>query len=398
MRNSINRFQCFLLPENILMLSGVVAAIHLGKVTPALPSLINELGITVSQSAFLLSAIQFAGASIGIAMGLFTDGLGSRKSILLGQVILAIASVLAQFTALSAMLLILRGIESIGFLMIVLATPKLIRHLVPENKLAFRIGLWGCYMAIGTSISFFSGSYVIEVLGWAFWWNVSAALSVLCIILIYFTTPLDKVQKSRQKTSSVSFRKNLFKVAKYASPWLIGAAFAMYAGQWLAVIGLLPIIYGEHNLSAHSLGAITAMASLSNILGNLAAGLYLQRKGKPIVTLVTGYLTMVVFSVLILNQAPAITIEIKFMAVILFSMVGGLIPGTLFYLTVQAAQEERYISTTLGLVQQLSSLGMVVIPPFLAWSMGINENYPWIISSISLSLGLLLSFFIVRRV
>jgi MFS family permease len=58
---------------------------------------------------------------------------------------------------------------------------------------------------------------------------------------------------------------------------------------------------------------------------------------------------------------------IKYLAVLMFSSVGGLIPGTLFTLAVKLAPTERTVSTTVGWVQQLSSLGQFVGPPVVAW-------------------------------
>jgi hypothetical protein len=58
---------------------------------------------------------------------------------------------------------------------------------------------------------------------------------------------------------------------------------------------------------------------------------------------------------------------LRHLGVLLFSMVGGLIPGTLFSLAVRLTPDESSISTTVGWVQQLSAPGQFLGPPLVAW-------------------------------
>jgi MFS family permease len=57
---------------------------------------------------------------------------------------------------------------------------------------------------------------------------------------------------------------------------------------------------------------------------------------------------------------------LRFAGVLLFSGVGGLVPGTLFSLAVRLAPGEQQVTTTVGWVQQLSALGQFVGPPVVA--------------------------------
>lgn len=153
-------------PENLLMLSGIIAAFHLGKVAPAIPILQDSLNLSVIEAGFLISLMQFSGAAFGLMMGIFSEKIGAGKSIIIGQTILLVSSLLAAFVHQPFQLLILRAFESLGFLMVVLPTPSLIRILVAPEKLSFRLGLWSCYMAIGTASAFILGPYLIDIIGW----------------------------------------------------------------------------------------------------------------------------------------------------------------------------------------------------------------------------------------
>ena len=85
-------------PALLVILAGVVAALHIGKLPPAIPVLRDALGLTLVQAGFLLSLVQLAGMTLGVVFGVVADTLGSRRSMTLGLVLLAIVSALGGLT------------------------------------------------------------------------------------------------------------------------------------------------------------------------------------------------------------------------------------------------------------------------------------------------------------
>jgi MFS transporter, CP family, cyanate transporter len=84
--------------------------------------------------------------------------------------------------------------------------------------------------------------------------------------------------------------------------------------------------------------------------------------------------------------------------VLLFSMLGGLIPATLFALAVRLAPSEATISSTVGWVQQWSALGQFAGPPLVAWiaSRAGGWHWTWLVTGAVSLLGLLLSRLLAR--
>ena len=75
------------------VLAGVSAALHVGKLPPALPVLREALGVSLVQAGFLLSLVQLAGMTLGLARRRWPpirSGCGAPWS--LGLVILSVAS------------------------------------------------------------------------------------------------------------------------------------------------------------------------------------------------------------------------------------------------------------------------------------------------------------------
>jgi MFS family permease len=92
-------------------------------------------------------------------------------------------------------------------------------------------------------------------------------------------------------------------------------------------------------------------------------------------------------------------LALRFGAVMAFSAVGGLIPGTVFATIPAFSPHAGAVSTTSGLVQQGSSLGQLAAPPMLAavaaaaggWHRG------WLVTGAFACADLLLAAAIARR-
>ena len=129
-------------PALIVVLSGVVAALHIGKLPPAIPVLREGLGLTLVQAGFLLSLVQVAGMSVGVVFGVLADGLGSRRSMTLGLWVLAVVSALGGLAQGVVPLMLLRATEGFGFLLVVLPAPGLVRRLVAPQRVSAMMWLW----------------------------------------------------------------------------------------------------------------------------------------------------------------------------------------------------------------------------------------------------------------
>ena len=356
----------------LVVLAGVVAALQVGKLPPALPALQADLGLTLVQSGFLLSIVQLAGLSLAVFMGLWADGMGLKRSMLSGLCLLALASALGGFATSVTALLTLRAIEGLGFLWVALPAPALIRRLVPPDKLSGMLGVWGAYMPTGTALALLIGPLFIPAWGWEAWWWLFAAVSLGMAMLLLHSVPSDPPVGPRIGQTADDTRthngawQRLSRTLRAPGPWLVALTFAMYSGQWLAVVGFLPSIYAAAGVNGALLGVLTALAAAVNIIGNLVSGRLLQRGWAPRATLWLGFGAMALGSTLAFAALTEGQPWLRFAGVLLFSGVGGLVPGTLFSLAVRLAPGEQQVATTVGWVQQLSALGQFVGPPGVA--------------------------------
>lgn len=400
-------------PALVVILAGVSAALHVGKLSPALPVLRDVLGVTLLQAGFLLSLVQLAGMTLGLAVGLVADGLGLKRSMLAGLLVLALASLLGGWARDPQTLLLLRAVEGFGFLLVSMPAPSLIRHLVSARRMSAVLGWWGAYMPLGTASALLCGPLVIAWAGWQVWWWGLAVLTLIMALWLWRVVPPDQVRVAGQAASAAatqaegtsSWLHRLQQTLRSRGPWLVALSFAMYSSQWLAVIGFLPTIYAQAGVAAGTTAVLTALVAAVNMVGNIASGRLLTRGVRPQTLLYLGFGVMGLGTLAAFMTWPLLPSGIgappllRFVAVLLFSMLGGMIPGTLFSLAVHLAPSERTVSTTVGWMQQLSSLGQFAGPPLVAWvAAGVGGwQWTWVVTGLCSLVGIALATWLGRE-
>jgi MFS transporter, CP family, cyanate transporter len=396
-----------------VLFAGVSAALHLGKLPPAVNALQASLGIGLVEAGFLLALVQVAGMTLGLLAGLAADTIGLRRSMLIGLTMLTVASVLGGVVGVAGLanadavhaLLGLRALEGLGFLMVVMPAPALIRATAPADREKSALGWWGAYMPLGVAAALLAGPFLIGAAGWPAWWWASAAVSGAAALCVAACVPGDARVSSLAVAGTASWSARSLDTLRATGPWLVAAAFAVYSSQWIAVIGFLPAIYSEAGVPAQWSAVLTALAAAMNIGGNVLAGRWLQR-GVPAGRLLRwGYASMALGAVVAFAQVGAgadalgLPPALRYLAVCGFSLAGGMVPATLFVLAVRVAPGPSTVATTVGLMQQASAFGQFAAPPLVAWlahRVG-GWQWTWAVTGACALVGILLAGRLARR-
>jgi Cyanate permease len=403
-----------------LVLTGVVAALHIWKLPPALPMLQSELGLDLVQSGFLVSTVQVGGMMLGLLAGLLAERIGLKRCILIGLAIMASGSAAGAQLATVGPIMALRAIEGCGFLMVVMPIPSLIRRQVPINVLSRVMGLWSCYIPIGSILILVFGSWMLSVASWRALWMLLAVLTVAALVLVWRTVPTDRRRampsSTAASTSSSTPRLDtgsahpatgapvvrpsaisLIRETLGALPvWLVAFTFSMYSAQWMAVIGFLPTIYASGGITGTTAGLLTGLVAGCNIIGNLIAGQLLHKEVPARQLLIVGFSAMIVCAYLAFGTG--LPFAGQFLSVALLSASGGLIPATMFNMALMVAPSPRTTTTTVGWMQQGSSFGQFSGPPIVAWvvSMAGGWEYAWMATTAFSVGGIVLALVLER--
>ncbi|CAN7617584.1 MFS transporter [Variovorax sp. LjRoot130] len=375
-----------------VVVAGVAAALHLGKLAPAVPALQASLGIGLVEAGFLLSLVQVAGMTLGLVVGLAADTIGLRRSMLAGLAVITGASVLGGLVGSSGeggakaihLLLVLRALEGVGFLLVVMPGPGLIRAMSQPSTEKAAMGLWGAYMPLGVALALLLGPAFIAWAGWPGWWWALSLVSAAAAAWVVLGVPADnKRMASPAAISPENWSGRLLDTVRAGGPWTLALAFAVYSAQWMAVIGFLPAIYTDAGVPDAWSAALTALAAAMNIVGNVAGGRFLQHGIAPERLLRVGFVVMALGGVAAFAQigqaadAASLPPALRYLAICMFSLGGGVVPATLFMLAVRLAPGPSTVSTTVGMMQQASSLGQFIAPPVVAWIAHRAGGWQW---------------------
>ena len=394
-QESVEQMQTRLKLAYLVVLAGVCSGLHVWKLPPALTAIRTELGMSLLTSGFLLSLVQLGGMTLGLLLGMTAEKMGLRRAVVLGMLLMALSSLGSVLYATLESLLFWRALEGVGFLLAVLPGPALVRQLVPPAKLSLLLGVWGCYIPVASIIALLLGSLVLSFANWRALWLGLAVLTAVMAYLVWRALPPDTVKPGTQQASGWGIIRLTLSTA---SIWLVAFIFAMYAGQWIAVIGFLPTIYSLAGVSGVYAGVLTAIVAGTNAIGCLCAGRFLQYGATPRLLVMAGFVTMLCSSVVAF--AVPVPVWAQFVAVLVFSMVGGLVPTTMFYLVVKLAPSRQATAASVGWMQQLSAAGQFCGPPLVAWVATLAGGWQstWMVTASAAVMGIAAMTYLTRLI
>lgn len=80
--------------------------------------------------------------------------------------------------------MMLRVLEGLGFLLVVLPAPGLVRQLVAPGRVSLMLGVWGAYMPLATALALLTGPLFIALLGWrGWWWGLGGLALAMAVVL-----------------------------------------------------------------------------------------------------------------------------------------------------------------------------------------------------------------------
>jgi MFS family permease len=345
----------------LLVAAGIVAAFHVGKVPPSIPSIRAELSASLEQAGWLLSIVNLITALSGMAIALTADRFGHRRLVLLGTALSVAASGLGAFSGSVDALLVGRFVEGLGFIAVVVALPTLLLRIARPTDQRLTMTLWTVYMPAGAGTMMLIAAVVVPGTSWRVAWLVAAAASALMLALLLLRAgPRHELDPLPIKRRPVLHE--MAEVASIGGPLAIALCFGAYSCCWYTVIGFLPTLQVDHlGFSTSTAAIFTAAVTFVNVVGNLAAG-WLMRHGLPRVVLIVGA------SVSMALCAAGIFVDgmpdpMRLVLAGVYSAVIGVVPAALFTALPVHTPRPELVGASTGLLMQGSNIGGLLGPP-----------------------------------
>ncbi|EOG4615968.1 CynX/NimT family MFS transporter [Pseudomonas aeruginosa] len=335
----------------LVIVAGIVSALHVGKGPIALPEMQREFGRSLAELSGMLSVFAIVGVLGGMAAGALAQRMGDRRVLMSGLIILGLASLAGAAAPSYAWLIVTRIVEGLGFLMVVVAAPAALNRLTPPTKRSIVFGFWGTFMGIGIALSMLLGPLLN---GWQGLWLLDGALALVVAMCVGLRVP---AAPGARKDAG----QDVGSVLRSRPTWLLALAFAVYNLQFFAMMSFLPSFLMQRvGLSMAQAGTASAMIVLANAAGNVLGGLCLQRGMGSTRLMALGYLIGGLLGVLAFLPA---TPEPAVLALcVAFSVAAGVLPATFLTSAPRSAPAPHLAPMSLGLVMQGNYLGQVVAP------------------------------------
>lgn len=370
----------------LLIAAGVVSAFQVGKVPGVLPMLRADLELTLFGASWIISMLNVIGAAAGVMMGVFADRIGYRRLIVAGMSLMALGCLAGGLTSDVRVFFISRFLEGIGFFFTILSAPSLIARMAAPRHLRLVLGLWGAYMPSGITVMLLISPFMVNRLGWRGLWLVNAFIC-LVVLGLFVTTAMPRPHEGKPgKNTPVNLWGNLKTILTTPGLMLLGLCFLCYAGQWMALMSFLPTFFMEEVGMAKEGAALwTALAVLVNIPGNISGGFLSQKNVPRWMVLSAAFVLVTTFTVGLYSPATPLTMRI--LLCLGFSLIGGLIPGTLLSAVPFHAPGRAYMGAANGLLMQGSNMGTLLMAPALAAVVGWFGGWhgaPWMFAAAGL--------------
>lgn len=357
-----------------LILTGVFAAVQIGKAIVGVPDIRAEMDLGLDGAGMIVAVFATLGALGGVAAGAIVGRVGLRRALIGGLSAIAAGNLLGSGADDAETLLQARILEGIGFFSVVLSVPSLLAGLLSGANRNFVMAIWSAYMPAGIMLMLFLAP-AVPAIGWRNLWLangvLAGALAIYWCGSLLPVPPLDGTGRERRPV--VSVRGVLDVLGKQRC---LAAAFAFfaYSCQIFSMAFALPhYLASTYGIASGTAGLLSGLALAVSTAGHVASG-YLLRAGLRIwICVATALLTFSVVSMFIYSTALSAPAVLVLAAISLG--IGGLAPGALYASAPHISPSPANLPTTIGLLQQASNLGQFAGPMMLG-ALAAHSGWP----------------------
>ena len=369
--------------------AGIVVAFQIGKIPASIPALQAALGLSLVDAGWTVSLLYAFAAATGLAAGAVADRVGARRVAVAGLLIAGGGGLVGGLAQDLWSLLASRVIEGMGAVSVLVSTPGLILRAVASRDMRLAMGLWGTFMPTGIAIMLLLTPALLAAIGWRGLWFANAGIVTGFALWLWAGTRIAP-DPAAPPEGRPSFWSDAAAVLRLPGAWLLAGQFGLYAFTFLCVTAFLPkYLIQAHGWDTAAAAVATALVIAANAAGNLIGGWLTHRGAARWILIAIGVGTMGVTAWFIYQPWLGDALRIAVAGV--FSLVGGLLPASIFASVQMHAPAPDKVAGVNGLILQATNIGQLAGPPIFASivAAGAWEDGPWlVVAAAALAVGL----------
>ncbi|MGB1967234.1 MAG: CynX/NimT family MFS transporter [Litorivicinaceae bacterium] len=348
---------------------GAVCGVHIAKLGPSMPSIMDNFGISLTEAGILASTFTLLTIFTGIFVGNAMSSVGVKRLICIAMLLSLIGSLMPLTIDSYNGLVLGRALEGIGLIIMMIAGPTAVSLFTQDTTRAKHTGFWSAFMPIGTALSFLMAPLTLSVGGWQSLWFFSVLVSLIALLAAWVWIPNDL----NQPTLGLD-RRLLKKTLNTTTLIWLGCVFAMHSLVFHIILQFIPI-YGTTSLgsSFSTVSYIVAGYCLLNVCGNFLAGQALHRGMRPYRLMSIHFMAVPFLATALFF--PDVPDPIRFMALIIGAFFTSLTPSAAFTLIAKLAEKKSEIPAFNGLMLQVQGAGILFGPSITGWAVETYESW-----------------------
>lgn len=185
------------LPVLPLSLTYLAVALNMTIASVALPTISTEFQASADQLAWIVNATPMTSAALILFAGAWSDRLGRKRMLLLGNVIFLASAILSGLAPNVEILILLRALTGVGSALAMPSAMALTFDVTAGTSQRTAVGIMGGTQAIGALLGPLVGGAALVTWGWhAAFWSVVPMLA-LALVLNSMLLPSDKPAEVR---------------------------------------------------------------------------------------------------------------------------------------------------------------------------------------------------------
>jgi sugar phosphate permease len=362
-----------------LSVIGMINYMDRATLAIANPLIRQDMGLSVTQMGFLLSAFPLTYALAQLPLGLIIDRLGARLLIGAGLVVWSLSQCLAGFAGNAAQMWGLRFLLGVGEAPTLPSSTKVVRRWYSPRERGTPVGIFTGANHLGQAIAAPFLTLIMVGLGWRWMFvlmGLAGFVSAAAWFVLYrdpadarlppsdhaFLVEGERVRDVRQMTFALWRRLFAFRTS-----WgmFLGVTASSYMGSVYAT-WLPGYMEMQHHLSITRTGLIITIPYVCSVVGSLFAGWccdYLIRRGaSPLdggrIPFIAGLVGMAAFTALTAMSSSLVAATVWLSCAMFFSQLSG----SCSWVAASAAVPENCLGSFGGMQNCFGYLGGAVAP------------------------------------
>ena len=156
-------------------------------VNVAIPSIVDELGITSTQVQWVQEAYTLVFASLLLMFGSLADRFGRRRMLLIGVVIFALSSLVAALSPSGDALIAARLVQGVGGAMMLPSTLSLLNATFRGRERGIAFAVWGSTIGGMAAVGPLLGGWLTTDFSWRWAFGINIPFAVVILIGVLLT-------------------------------------------------------------------------------------------------------------------------------------------------------------------------------------------------------------------